>query len=118
MNAMVGSGDGLSVMIPAPNTVTRCTSRGSSPATTTPLIGIIALAGGRARGATNGGQATAGLICSVLALAVAIFLSVHVGSWAAHNTSTFTSFDKCIVKAHNRAAIATCMSNFANDVRG
>src|SRR6266513_1251196 len=30
------------------------------------IIGIIALAGGRARGATNGGQATAGLICSIL----------------------------------------------------
>lgn len=82
------------------------------------IIGIIALAGGRARGATNGGQATAGLICSILALAVAVFLSVHVGSWAAHNTGTFTRFDKCIVKTHDRAAVATCISNFANDVRG
>jgi membrane-bound ClpP family serine protease len=81
------------------------------------IIGIIALAGGRARGATNGGQAAAGLICSILALAVAVFLSVHIGSWAAHNTGTFTRFDKCIVKAHQRAAVATCISNFANDVR-
>ena len=82
------------------------------------IIGIIALAGGRARGATNGGQATAGLICSILALVVAAFLSVNIGTWAVHNTSTFTHFDKCIVKAHNRAAVATCISNFANDVRG
>ena len=81
------------------------------------IIGIIALAGGRARGATNGGQAAAGLICSILALAVAVFLSVQIGSWAVHNTGTFTRFDKCIVKAHERAAVATCISNFANDVR-
>jgi hypothetical protein len=81
------------------------------------IIGIIALVGGRARGATNGGQATAGLICSILALVVAVFLSVHVGTWAARNTSTFTRFDKCIVKANDRAAVATCISNFANDVR-
>jgi 4-amino-4-deoxy-L-arabinose transferase-like glycosyltransferase len=81
------------------------------------IIGIIALAGGRARGATNGGQATAGLICSILALVVAGFLSVHVGTWAARNTSTFSHFDKCIVKATNRAAVATCISTFANDVR-
>ena len=80
-------------------------------------IGIVALAGGRARGATNGGQAAAGLICSILALAVAVFLSVQIGSWAVHNTGTFTRFDKCIVKAHERAAVATCISNFANDVR-
>jgi hypothetical protein len=26
-------------------------------------------------------------------------------------------FDKCIVKANDRAAVATCISNFANDVR-
>jgi len=81
------------------------------------ITGIIALAGGRARGATNAGQATAGLICSILALVVAVFLSINIGTWAAHNTSTFTRFDKCIVKAHNRAAVATCISNFANDVR-
>jgi len=81
------------------------------------IIGIIALAGGRARGATNRGQATAGLICSILALAIAGLLSAQLGTWAAHNTSTFTRFDKCIVKAHDRAAIATCISTFANDVR-
>jgi membrane-bound ClpP family serine protease len=81
------------------------------------ILGIVALAGGRARGATNGGQATVGLICSILALVIGAYLGVHVGTWAARNTSTFTRFDKCIVKAHDRAAIATCISNFANDVR-
>jgi membrane-bound ClpP family serine protease len=81
------------------------------------IIGIIALSGGRARGATNRGQAIAGLICCVLALIIAIDLSVHVGTWAARNTSVFTRFDKCIAQAGNRAAVSTCISQFANDVR-
>src|SRR5436309_7277865 len=49
------------------------------------IIGLIALGRGRTRGATNPGQALAGVICSVLALIIAIDLSVHVGSWAARN---------------------------------
>jgi membrane-bound ClpP family serine protease len=81
------------------------------------IIGIFALAGGKARGATNGGQAVAGLICSILALIIAVDLSVHVGTWAARNTSVFTQFDKCIAKAGNRAAVSVCISTLANDVK-
>jgi hypothetical protein len=81
------------------------------------IIAIVALSGGKARGATNAGQAIAGLICSVLALIIAIDLSVHVGTWAARNTSVFTRFDKCVAQAGNRSEVATCISNFANEVR-
>ena len=81
------------------------------------IIAIIALAGRKARGATNSGQAIAGLICSVLALIIAIDLSVHVGTWAARNTSVFTRFDKCVAQASNRAAVSNCIAQFANDVR-
>jgi membrane-bound ClpP family serine protease len=81
------------------------------------IIGIVALARGKAAGATNPGQATAGLICSILALVIAIDLSVHVGTWAARNTSVFTRFDKCIAQASTRAAVATCISDFASQVR-
>ena len=69
------------------------------------IIGIIALSGGRARGATSRGQAIAGLICCVLALIIAIDLSVHVGTWAARKTSVFTRFEKCIAQAGNWAAV-------------
>src|SRR2546421_11777690 len=51
------------------------------------IIGIVALTGRKKRGATNPGQAAAGLVCSVLALVIAIDLSIHVGTWAARNTS-------------------------------
>ena len=81
------------------------------------IIAIIALAGGKARGATNSGQAIAGLICSVLALIIAIDLSVHVGTWAARNTDVFARFDKCVAQAANRTAVSVCIANFADDVR-
>jgi hypothetical protein len=81
------------------------------------ILGIVALAGGKTRGATNGGQATAGLICSVLALVLGIVLSVRVGTWAARNSGAFTRFDNCIAQAGDRAAVSRCISRFANDVR-
>jgi hypothetical protein len=81
------------------------------------IIAIVALAGGKTRGATNSGQAIAGLVCSILALIIAIDLSVQLGSWAARNSSVFTRFDQCIAQAHNRPAVADCISQFANEVR-
>lgn len=80
------------------------------------ILGLVALIRGRRRGATNPGQATAGVICSVLALLIAIDLGVHVGTWAARNTGVFTRFDKCIAKAGNRTEVSSCIARFANDV--
>ena len=44
-------------------------------------LGIIAMTRGKNRGATNTGQAIAGVVCCVLALAISIDLSVRVGTW-------------------------------------
>jgi len=81
------------------------------------ILGIVALARGNNRGATNPGQAVAGVVCCVLALAISIDLSVRVGTWAARNTGVFARFDKCIAQAANRAEISTCITRFANQVR-
>jgi membrane-bound ClpP family serine protease len=81
------------------------------------ILGIVALARGKNRGSTNSGQATAGLVCCVVALIISIVLSVRVGTWAARNTSEFARFDKCIAQATNRADVSTCIANFANEVR-
>ena len=81
------------------------------------ILGIIALTRGRTRGATNPGQATAGVICSVIALIIAIDFSVHVGTWVARNTGVFTRFDKCIAQANNRTEVSSCIARFANEVR-
>jgi hypothetical protein len=72
------------------------------------IIGTLALMRRRDGGATNSGQAAAGLICSLLALVIAIDLSVHVGTWAARNTGVFARFDKCIAQAGNRTDVYRC----------
>lgn len=81
------------------------------------VLGVLALTGSRARTATNGGQAVAGLVCCVLALILGITLAVRVGSWAARNTGVITRFDRCLTRAGDRAEVADCISRFANDVR-
>ncbi len=81
------------------------------------ILGIIALTRGRSRGATNTGQAIAGVVCCALALIIAIDLSVSVGTWVARNTNVFARFDKCIAQAGNRGEVSTCISRFANEVR-
>ncbi len=80
-------------------------------------IGVAALTRGRAGGTANPGQATAGLVCGVLALAVGIVFSVRVGTFVANNTNAFTSFSNCIAKAGNRSEVANCIAHFARSVR-
>jgi uncharacterized protein DUF4190 len=81
------------------------------------ILGIVALTRGRNRGATNRGQAIAGVVCCALALIIAIDLSISVGTWAVRNTNVFARFDKCIAQAGNRAEVSTCISSFANEIR-
>ena len=81
------------------------------------ILGIIALTRGRNRGATNTGQAIAGVVCCALALIIAIDLSISVGTWAARNTNVLARFDKCIAQAGNRAEVSTCIASLANQVR-
>ena len=81
------------------------------------ILGIVALTRGRTKGATNPGQATAGVICSAIALIIAIDLSVHVGTWVARNTGVLTRFDKCVAQAGNRTDVSRCIARLANEVR-
>jgi Domain of unknown function (DUF4190) len=81
------------------------------------ILGIIALTRGRTKGATNSGQATAGLVCGVLALALAIVFSVRVGTFVAQNTNVFANFNRCIAQANNRSEVANCIATLANKIR-
>jgi hypothetical protein len=81
------------------------------------VLGLISLTRGRTRGATNLGQASAGLICGVLALALAIVLFVRVGTLVARNTNVFTNFDRCIAQAGNRSEVSNCIARLAKDIR-
>ena len=86
------------------------------------VLGGIAVTRGRAKGATNPGQATAGpeapgIVCGVLALAIAIVFAVRFGTFVARNTNVFTTFDNCIATADNRSAVSSCIARLANDIR-
>ena len=81
------------------------------------ILGGIAITRGRAKGATNFGQAIAGIVCGALALVIAIVFAVRFGTFVAHNTSVFTTFDNCVAKAGDRSAVSSCIARFANDVR-
>ena len=81
------------------------------------VLSGIAVSRGRAKGATNPGQATAGIVCGVLALAIAIVFAVRFGTFVARNTNVFTTFDNCIATAGNRSAVSSCIAGLANDIR-
>jgi hypothetical protein len=80
-------------------------------------IGVAALTRGRAGGTANPGQAAAGLICGILAVAISIAFSMRVGTFVAGNTSVFTSFSHCITNAGNHHEVANCIARFAKSVR-
>jgi hypothetical protein len=81
------------------------------------IIGIVALSRARVAAGSSRNQAVAGIVCSGLAVAIALVFTVRVGTWAARNTDVFTRFDQCIVKANDRTAVSACIAGFANDVR-
>jgi membrane-bound ClpP family serine protease len=81
------------------------------------VLGGIAVARGRTKGAANPGQAVAGIVCGVLALIVGIVFAVRFGTFVARNTSVFTTFDNCIARAGNRSAVSNCIARLANDIR-
>jgi len=80
-------------------------------------LGVAALTRGRSGGTANPGQATAGLVCGILALGVAILFTVRVGSFVASNTGPFTHFSNCVANAHGRSQIADCIAQFARRIR-
>lgn len=80
-------------------------------------LGVAALTRGRAGGTANPGQATAGLVCGVLALALAILFAVRVGTFVASNTGVFTRFSNCVAHADGRPQVADCIAQFARGIR-
>jgi hypothetical protein len=82
------------------------------------VLGGIAASRGSAKGATSSGPAVAGIVCGVLALVIGIVFTVRFGTFVAHNTGVFTSFDDCIAKAgSNRSAVSGCIAHLANNIR-
>jgi hypothetical protein len=80
-------------------------------------LGAAALVRGRSGGTANPGQATAGLVCGILGLAVGILFAVRLGTFVASNTDVFTRFDNCLAKASGRSQVADCIAQFARRIR-
>jgi hypothetical protein len=80
------------------------------------VLGGIAVARARTSGSATPGAA-AGIVCGVLALAVAVAFTIHFGVFVARNTSVFATFDSCIAKAGNRSAVVNCITHLANGIR-
>ena len=80
-------------------------------------LGAAALVRGRSGGTANPGQATAGLVCGLLGLAVGIVFAVRLGTFVASNTDVFTRFDNCLARASGRSQVADCIAQFARGVR-
>jgi hypothetical protein len=80
-------------------------------------LGVAALTRGRAGGTANMGQSTAGLVCGILALALAILFAIRVGTFVASNTGPFTKFSNCVAKAEGRPQVADCIAQFARGIR-
>jgi hypothetical protein len=81
------------------------------------VLGVVGLVRAGRGEASNRGQATAGLICGAVALALAIVLAVRVGTWANDNRTALADLEKCLAKAKDGAAAGTCFGQFATDVR-
>jgi hypothetical protein len=80
-------------------------------------LGVAALVRGRSGGTANPGQATAGMVCGILGLAVGIVFAVRLGTFVASNTDVFTRFDNCLAKASGRSQVADCIAQFARGIR-
>lgn len=80
-------------------------------------LGAAALVRGRSGGTANPGQATAGLVCGLLGLAVGIVFAVRLGTFVASNTDVFTRFDNCLARAGGRSQVADCIAQFARGIR-
>jgi hypothetical protein len=81
------------------------------------ILGAVALSRQRSGLATNRGQALAGLVCSLLALALAIVWSVRVGTWASNNRRPIVRLESCLARAGNDDAVRTCFGRFVTELR-
>lgn len=82
------------------------------------IFGVIGMVRAGRGEASNRGQAAAGLVCSFLALALALVLTARVGTWANDNRTPLVRLEKCLAKAQDGPAVAACFGTFSTEVKG
>lgn len=78
------------------------------------ILGIIGISRASRGEADNRGQAIAGLITGLLALLVAIFLTVSIGAFFAGHQTDFRQFGNCMLGADNPQERRDCGEELTN----
>jgi len=69
------------------------------------VLGVIAMARGRAKGATNPGQAAAGIICGVIALVIGIVFAVRWRTTQASSRLSTTASPRPVIAPRSPTAL-------------
>jgi len=80
------------------------------------ILGIIGMRRASRGEATNRGQALAGLLTGLLAVAIAVFLTVRIGVFLTENQDDFRRFGSCITSSTDRQEFRRCARSLAEEV--
>ena len=80
------------------------------------ILGIIGMRRTSRGEATNRGQALAGLLTGLLALAIAVFLTVRIGVFLAEHQDDFRRFDSCMTSSSDRQEFRRCARSLGEQV--
>jgi uncharacterized membrane protein HdeD (DUF308 family) len=80
------------------------------------ILGIIGMGRARRGEATNRGQALAGLLTGLLALAIAVFLAIRIGVFLTDHQADFRRLGSCMTSASDRQEFRECARTFGQQV--
>ena len=72
------------------------------------ILGIIGMRRASRGEATNRGQALAGLLTGLLALAIAVFLTIRIGVFFAEHQDDFRRFGSCVTSSTDQQEFRRC----------
>jgi len=80
------------------------------------ILGFIGMRRASRGEATNRGQALAGLLTGLLALAIAVFLTVRIGVFFADHQDDFRRFGSCVTSSTDQQEFRRCARSFGKQV--
>lgn len=80
------------------------------------ILGIIGMRRASRGEATNRGQALTGLITGLLALAIAVFLTVRIGVFLTEHQDDFRRFGSCVTSSTDRQEFRRCARSLGEGV--
>jgi hypothetical protein len=80
------------------------------------VLGIVALTRIERGVGSNRGQAIAGVVCSAVALLLAVVFAVRVGTWVSDNESSLRRLQSCLNRADDGPAVGQCFARFSIEI--